>query len=193
MSDETGARAASADEEARWVAEMAAGRAEALAGLYDRHAAAMLGLAARVLGDPRDAEDLVHDVFLEAWRKAASYDRRRGPVRGWLLVMVRSRALDRLRGLEVMRRYAKRIEAADPIAVTQVEHGGLHGVARARALEAISALPEAQRHIVRMSCLEGFSCSEIARQCGLPVGTVKSRLARAIAALRDRLGGEEAF
>ena len=193
MSDETGARAASADEEARWVAEMAAGRAEALAGLYDRHAAAMLGLAARVLGDPRDAEDLVHDVFLEAWRKAASYDRRRGPVRGWLLVMVRSRALDRLRGLEVMRRYAKRSETADPIAVTQVEQGGLHGVARARALEAISALPEAQRHVVRMSCLEGFSCSEIARQCGLPVGTVKSRLARAIAALRDRLGGEEAF
>ena len=193
MSDERAARAAPADEDARWVAEMAAGHAEALAGLYDRHSPAMLGLAERVLGDPRDAEDLVHDVFLEAWRKAASYDRSRGPVRGWLLVMVRSRALDRLRGLEVMRRYARRSETADPIAVTHIEPGGVHGVARSRALEAISALPEAQRHIVRMSCLEGFSCSEIARQCGLPVGTVKSRLARAIAALRDRLGDEGAF
>ena len=193
MSDESSARAASADEDARWVAQMAAGRGDALAGLYDRHAPAMLGLAERVLGDARDAEDLVHDVFLEAWRKAANYDRSRGPVRGWLLVMVRSRALDRLRGLEVMRRYARRSEAGDPIAVTHVEHGGLNGVARTRALEAISALPEAQRVVVQMSCLEGFSCSEIARRCGLPVGTVKSRLARAIAVLRDRLGGEEAF
>jgi RNA polymerase sigma-70 factor (ECF subfamily) len=193
MSDDSAARAVPLDEDVRQVAEMAAGRAEALAGLYDRHAPAMLGLAERVLGDARDAEDLVHDVFLEAWRKAASYDRSRGPVRGWLLIMVRSRALDRLRGLEVMRRYVRRSEAGDPVAVTHVEHAGIHGVARSRALEAISALPEAQRHIVQMSCLEGFSCSEIARQCGLPVGTVKSRLARAIAALRDRLGGEEAF
>ena len=176
-----------------WVASMAEGQPEALAGLYDLHASAMLGLAVRLLGDRRDAEDLVHDVFLEAWRRAGSYDRRRAPVRSWLLLMVRSRALDRLRSLEVIRRHAQPGQAGDPAAAAVALPEGLRGVARSRALEAISTLPDAQREVVQMSCLEGLSCSEIARRCGVPVGTVKSRLARALAALRDRLGDEGAL
>jgi RNA polymerase sigma-70 factor (ECF subfamily) len=180
------------DDDAGLVASMAAGRPEALAGLYDLHAAAMLGLAVRLLGDRRDAEDLVHDVFLEAWRRAASYDRGRAPVRGWLLLMVRSRALDRLRSLEVVRRYVQETQSGDPAAAI-VQPGGLRGIAHARAVEAIRSLPEAQREVVQMCCLEGMSCSEIARRCGIPVGTVKSRLARALASLRDQLGDEGAF
>ena len=181
------------DADVALVASMAAGRSDALAALYDLHASAMLGLALRLLGDRRDAEDLVHDVFLEAWRRAGSYDRGRAPVRGWLLLMVRSRALDRLRSLEVMRRHAQQVRAGDPAVASFVEPGGLRGVAHSRALEAIAALPDTQRDVVRMCCIEGMSCSEIARSCGIPVGTVKSRLARALASLRDQLGGEGVF
>lgn len=180
------------DADAALVASMAAGRPEALADLYDLHAAAMLGLAVRLLADRRDAEDLVHDVFLEAWRRAASYDRGRAPVRGWLLLMVRSRALDRLRSLEVARRHAQETQSGDPSAAI-VQPGGLRGVTHARALEAIRSLPETQREVVQMCCLEGMSCSEIAKRSGIPVGTVKSRLARALAALRDHLGDEGVF
>ena len=185
------ARGPAADGDASLVASMAAGKPEALAQLYDLHADAMLGLAVRLLADRRDAEDLVHDVFLEAWRRAGSYDRGRAPVRSWLLLMVRSRALDRLRSLEVMRRHAQG-QAGDLAVASFVEPGGLRGVAHSRALEAVAALPEAQREVVRLSCLEGLSSREIAARCGLPVGTVKSRLARALAQLRVRLGvGEE--
>jgi RNA polymerase sigma-70 factor (ECF subfamily) len=191
MAEEMAQRPA-APADAAWVASMAEGRPDALASLYDLHAGAMLGLAVRLLGDRRDAEDLVHDVFLEAWRRAGSYDRRRAPVRSWLLLMVRSRALDRLRSLEVVRRHAQS-GPGDPAAAAFVEPGGLRGVARSRALEAIAALPAAQREVVQMSCIEGMSCSEIASRCKVPVGTVKSRLARALAALRDRLGDEGAF
>jgi RNA polymerase sigma-70 factor (ECF subfamily) len=177
------------DADAARVVEMAAGSSDALAALYDRHAASMLGLAHRVLGNRRDAEDLVHDVFLEAWHRAGSYDPTRGSVRSWLLVRVRSRALDRLRALEVAQRHADGDAAragAEPPA--HPEAALLGGVARTRALEAIDALPEAQREVVRLSCLEGMSSREIAERCGLPVGTVKSRLARALALLRERLG-----
>jgi RNA polymerase sigma-70 factor (ECF subfamily) len=181
------------DADVALVASMAAGRSDALAGLYDLHAGAMLGLAVRLLGDRRDAEDLVHDVFLEAWRRAGSYDRGRAPVRSWLLLMVRSRALDRLRTLEVMRRHAQQVRADDTAVASFAPPVGLRGVEHSRALEAIASLPEAQREVVQLSCVEGMSCSEIARRCGLPVGTVKSRLARALASLRDRLGGEGVF
>jgi len=180
------------DDEGRLLAELASGSRPALAALYDRHAAAMLGLAQRVLGDRRDAEDLVHDVFLEAWHRADRYDAARGPVRGWLLVMVRSRALDRLRSLELARRHARQCER-DALAADAgvAEFDGARDVARSRALAAISTLPDAQRRIVKMSSLEGLSCPEIARRCGLPLGTVKSRLARGLAALRAQLGDRE--
>src|ERR1041385_7882142 len=76
------------------VAAMAAGDRAALATLYDRHAPLLLGLALRILRERRDAEDLLHDVFLEAWRTAKDFDPNRGRVRTWLAIRMRSRALD---------------------------------------------------------------------------------------------------
>src|SRR5262245_50133881 len=79
------------------VAAVAAGDRGALARLYDRYAVTLLAVGQRILGGRREAEDLVHDVFLEAWRQASGYDPARGTVRAWLLVRLRSRALDRHR------------------------------------------------------------------------------------------------
>jgi RNA polymerase sigma-70 factor (ECF subfamily) len=183
---------ATPDLDAARVAEMATGSTEALAALYDSHAGPMFALAQRVLGDRRDAEDLVHDVFLEAWRRAAGYDPTRGSVRSWLLVRVRSRALDRRRALEVAQRHAGgALQAASAVAPNHPELELIGNVTRTRALEAIAALPENQREIVRLSCLEGLTSREIAARAGLPIGTVKSRLARALAHLRMRLGAAE--
>src|SRR5437879_1266503 len=73
----------------------AAGDRQCLAALYDRYAPALLAIGRRILGDRREAEDLLHDVFLEVWRQAGDYDEARGTVRAWLLMRMRSRALDR--------------------------------------------------------------------------------------------------
>lgn len=79
------------------VIRVAEGDATALAGLYDRHAPRLLGLA-RWLGlTGTDAEDLVHDAFLEIWHQAGSYDAERGTVAAWLSLRIRSRVIDRLR------------------------------------------------------------------------------------------------
>lgn len=163
----------------------------ALADLYDRHAPAMLGVAARILRDRRDAEDLVHDVFVEAWRKAASFSAERGSVRTWLLVRTRSRAIDRLRNLEVARRHAKREEltASDGGSGGAPDPSASPDQQRARA--ALAGLPESQRVVLELAYFEGLTCSEIATRCSAPIGTVKSRLSAGIRELRRLFDARE--
>jgi RNA polymerase sigma-70 factor (ECF subfamily) len=187
--DELHSGAAAQDPDAARVAQMATGSTEALAALYDSHATPMFALAQRMLGDRRDAEDLVHDVFLEAWRRSSAYDPARGSVRSWLLVRVRSRALDRRRALEVARRHASGEAAlAESILPRHPELELISNLTRARARQAIDTLPEGEREIMRMACLEELTIREIAARCGLPVSTVNWRLSRAKARVLAMLG-----
>src|ERR1044071_4952407 len=85
------------------VAAMAAGDRAALATLYERHASLLLGLALRIVRERREAEDLLHELFLEAWRSAKDFDPKRGRVRTWLAIRMRSRALDLQKSARVSR------------------------------------------------------------------------------------------
>ena len=167
---------------------IAVGDSDALGALYDHHAPRLLAIAHGVLGTRRDAEDLLHDVMLEVWRKASSYDAERGTVQTWLSVKTRSRALDRLRSLAVAQRHGMvpapdEYEAVDAEADVEL----LRHVEHAQVRKALDQLSEVQRTVIEMSHLEGYSSSEIAERCGLAVGTVKSRLARAMTAVRAEL------
>jgi RNA polymerase sigma-70 factor (ECF subfamily) len=163
------------------------GDVSALGRLYDRHAPAMLGVASRILRGRQDAEDLVHDVFVEAWQKAGDYDARRGSVRSWILVRVRSRGIDRLRSLEAARRAAMIPSGAEG----DRSEPRWDGPDRERARAALAALPEEQRRLVELGYYEGLSCAEMAQRVGIPIGTVKSRLAAAVAKLRQSLAAAE--
>ncbi len=165
----------------------------ALAELYDRHATVMMGIAYRILQNRRDAEDLLHDVFLEAWHKAASYDAKRGTVRSWLITRVRSRAIDRLRSLISARKKAMlqaNIESEQIQSSENISRSPDHAHAR----RAVTLLSDAQRTVIELLYFEGLSCQEIALRCEIPIGTVKSRLSAALNLLRSTLGldGEKA-
>ena len=167
--------------DAALVAKMAGGDREALATLYERHSGILLGLAMRIVRDRREAEDLLHDVFLEAWRSAKDFDPKRGRVRTWLAIRMRSRALD----LQKSARVSRNAGDAGLDAVVDDHEGTTPDHARVRA--ALADLGPDQRRVLELAYFEGLSCTEIAARVEIPVGTVKSRIAAGLDRLRTGL------
>ena len=153
----------------------------AIGALYDRFATSMFRMAFRVLRSQREAEDLVHDVFVEACAHADRYDAKRSSVRSWLMLRVRSRALDRLRS---ERRHA-RLELDESQLPAVTEPDALSDRHRLQGL--IAELPSELREIIELAYFAGYSSSEVARELAIPVGTVKSRVSRALVLLRAQL------
>lgn len=174
------------DEDARCIAAMIEGDRAALGALYDRYSTVMLAVAARILGERREAEDLVHDVLLEVWRQARDYDAGRGSVRAWILLRLRSRALDRKKSVGATRVTAVEPEKLDTHRDAPAEDPSL-APDRTTVRRALAALPDEQRTVLELGYFEGLSSSEIAERIDAPVGTVKSRVAAALAKLRAGL------
>lgn len=168
------------------VAQVSAGDRAALAALYDRYAGALFAAARRFLPEPRDAEDLLHDLFLEVWKKAGTYDPARASVRTWLLIRLRSRAMDRRKSAHATRLVS--LEAQPPRHQVEAQSSGPTQEADQESLRrALEALPQAQRDVLEMSYFQGLSSSEIAASLSIPVGTVKSRAAAGMRQLRRAL------
>ena len=162
---------------------IANGDTQALARLYDRHAPLMVGLARRIVGGKPEAEDIVHDVFIEAWRRAADYDGNRGSVKAWLLLRTRSRAIDFRKSAGV----ARMVPTGDGAWLSAlVDPRGDESEApdREHLRRVVAALNVEQREVLLLGYFEGLSSSEIATRVGIPIGTVKSRVAAALSALR---------
>ncbi len=170
-----------AEVDAALVAAMANGDRGALATLYGRHASLLLGLAIRIVRDRREAEDLLHDVFLEAWRSAKDFDPKRGRVRTWLAIRMRSRALDLQKSARVSR------NAGDSGLDLLVDTGETNNPDCARVRTALASLGDDQRKVLELAYFEGLSCTEIAERIAIPVGTVKSRIAAGLERLRAGL------
>lgn len=169
--------------------EVAAGGREALGELYDRFAPRLLALGQRMLGSRRESEDLVHDVFLEAWLRAHTYDPARASVSTWLLMRARSRALDRLRAT----RKGQALEREAALFGGSPVQPDAARVRDGRAVRAIlTALPGDQRAVLELGFFAGYSYAEIAARLAIPVGTVKSRMARALERIRAQLLASEA-
>lgn len=170
---------------------LAAGDEQALARLYDAYGAIVYALALRITGTPADAEDVTQEVFLQAWRSASTFDASRGNLAAWLLMIARTRALDRLR-----RERRRPAELTEPSAFDRIPNAspGVDVVAAtnetvARARVALAALPAEQREAVELAYFEGLTHSEIASRTAQPLGTVKTRIRTAMQQLRAALGG----
>jgi RNA polymerase sigma-70 factor, ECF subfamily len=173
------------------LARMARGEGDAVAELYDRHARPIYSLALRILGDATEAEDIVQEVFSQAWKQAARYDASRGAVGAWLLTLARSRAIDHLRAKRARpgevsdERVAGQLVDAGPPADSLVLSS--EQVARVRA--ALDELPLLQRAAIELAYYEGLTHAEIADRLEQPLGTVKTRIRLAMLKLRDVLAG----
>jgi RNA polymerase sigma-70 factor, ECF subfamily len=170
------------------VSRMARGDRSALSELYARHAPRLLALTVGILRDRTEAEDVLHDVFLEVWKNAATYAEERGTVSAWLSLRARSRAIDRRRSP----RHARSVSLEASGQAPGVDPGldpariGDHE----RLARALSALSSEEREVILLGYFEGLSSSEIAERIQKPLGTVKSRTRSALAKLRGVLDPE---
>lgn len=184
---------ATADEAAlvALVGRMRFGDTAALGQLYDLALPRVYGLAMRVLRLPQDAEEVVSDVFLQAWEQAAGFCPERGAVMAWLLTLTWSRAMDKQRrGRRQRLEQPLHPDGADE-AYTPGESNPsdvLDRLGNTQAVQhAFRALSPAQRTVIELTYLEDLSQPEIAQRTGLPLGTVKSHARRGLAAMRAAL------
>jgi RNA polymerase sigma-70 factor (ECF subfamily) len=171
------------------VRQVAERRPEALGELYDRYAPLLTGLAFRVLGSRTDAEEVLQDVFLHVWNQAARYDPARSSVSTWLVLIARSRAIDRLRSRRVVERTleAAQHESGDGHASPEGADNVLMAERRERVRRELAGLPAEQRQVLELAFFQGLSQSEIAGRTGIPLGTVKTRTLLAMKKLRQAL------
>jgi RNA polymerase sigma-70 factor, ECF subfamily len=169
---------------AELLARIVAGDREAFGAFYDLHAPVLFGFCVRILKDARDAEDVLQETFVQAWRDARRFDAARASVRGWLFTIARSRALDRWRS---RRSFEKRISAADTPQLEQAA-GAADGAATADVRDfverALAQLNENEQTVLRLAYFEGLTQEEIAARLDEPLGTVKSRTRSGLAKLR---------
>jgi RNA polymerase sigma-70 factor (ECF subfamily) len=174
------------------VRRMAGRDPDALAELYDRYARLIYSFALHIVSDQAEAEDVVQDVFSQAWAQAPRYVARRGAVAAWLMTMTRSRAIDRVRA----RRARPDSQPADesqleglPDPAEPHDLGVLTREQIRRLRDAMANLPLLQRVVVEMAYFEGLTQSEIAARLEEPLGTVKTRARLALLKLRQAMTG----
>jgi RNA polymerase sigma-70 factor (ECF subfamily) len=167
---------------------IARGDESALAALYDRYNSILLGLLLRILHSRVEAEDVLQEVFLQIWQRAANFDEARGRAFTWMVTLARSRAIDRLRSLQSRQRADDTAlrDAPDSVgdAVADVYHSEQREIVRA----ALDEIPEEQRRALLLAYFEGLTQAEIAAQLDQPLGTIKTRMRSGMSKLRDLLG-----
>ena len=162
---------------------------EALAELYDQLGAALFSTAVRILGDEQEAEEVMQDVFVQIWEKAAAFDAALGTPTSWVLRIARNRSIDRLRVRQRRFRALDELEsavAAQP-AAQPAPNGDLSGEELVGVRSAVKALPVEQRQAIEMAFFGGLSHGEISEALNEPLGTVKARIRRGMLKLKNTL------
>jgi RNA polymerase sigma-70 factor, ECF subfamily len=168
----------------------------AISRLYDRYCRTVFGVGLKMLGDRSLAEELTQEVFLKVWRSSGTFDPARGGFSTWLFRVTRSAALD------LHRKRARRVHPVaegDPqILAARDDSAGPQEIVDEswlswRISRALEALDAPYREVIELAYFGGFSQREISRRTGVPLGTVKTRTARAFKSLREELAFADAW
>lgn len=172
------------------VEQMAQGRQDALARLYDATSSMLNGLLLRILERPEDAEEVLLDVYMKAWKYAAQYSDKRGSVQAWLMIMARNAAIDRIRH----KRAQPKTLAFEPETMPEPESLEAspeeHTVGRERRRRVqilLRELPPEQRVAVELAFFGGLTHAELAERLREPLGTIKSRIRMGLMRLRGSI------
>ena len=178
--------------DAELMRRIAQGDKKAFGDLYDRFSGPLYGTALRIVRDPTEAQDIVHDAFVTLWEKASTFETDRGSAFSWVITLVRNRAIDRIR---MRRRRAELLAESAPSDLGYADDSGAPSVDDAAALgddakavrAAVATLPPEQQRALELAFFGGLTQEEIARKLSAPLGTVKARIRRGLLKLRDAL------
>ncbi|XHR27712.1 MAG: sigma-70 family RNA polymerase sigma factor [Chthoniobacteraceae bacterium] len=178
-----GARKAAQDDETdeALMTRVATGDPRALEKLFDRHAGVVKSVIFKIIHNEAEAEDVLMEVFFEAWNHASKYSAEKGKALGWLVTMARRRGIDRLRKRQSYSRATDRLEVEvkhDPAAWISGRADGDSESADVRAFiqARMAELPQFQREAIEYAFFKGMSQREIAAHTGIPLGTIKTRI-----------------
>lgn len=167
---------------------VARGAVWAMEILYERYSRVLYSLAYRMVADHQVAEDLLQDAFLAVWRRATSYSPQSGAVRSWIVSIMHHRTIDYLRS--VRRRSTlkeaswEEVERDERTAFPDAWDEAWQNIQSAKIREALMKLPTEQRMVIELAYFQGWTHSEIAEGCQLPLGTVKARMRLGLARLK---------
>lgn len=180
--------AASNDRARLALRRVADGDPRGLAVLYDESGPAIYGLAFRMLGDEQDAEDVVRNTFAHVWRCASDYDSTRATVNGWLLLVTRCCAVDRLRARRTGGGAPSRADVPPdvrPVSMIPADGVLIHDDQIDRVRQEIGALPAPQREALELAYFHGLTHVEVAERLAEPPGTVKTWMRQGLRAVRS--------
>ena len=170
---------------------LAEGAEWAMEPLYERYNRVLYSLVYRMVTDHQVAEDLLQEAFLSVWRRATSYSPQSGTVRSWLISILHNRTIDYLRA--VRRRAGlkevtwEEVEQDERTAFPDVWEEALRSVQGAQLRAALVNIPSEQRMVIELAYFQGWTHSEIAEGCEIPLGTVKARMRLGLSRLKGLL------
>ena len=175
------------------LARVVKGDQQAFSQLYDLSSTLLYTMAFRILGQREEAAELLQEVYLEVWRKVARYDVGRGTPVAWLITLLRSRAIDRLRARGTRARITESLDGDSALQVADRHPGPFEAQADMELRQlvggALGNLPPAQQQAIELAYYEGLTHMEIAARLNQPLGTVKTRIKLGMSKLREMLRG----
>jgi len=176
--------------EARLISQIAGGDEAAFGMLYERFSGSLYGMAFRMMNDAKEAEDVLQEGFTYIWRKAASYDSSRSTPFAWAVMIVRNKAIDRLRTRQRQERLHDKVTTEGSFFQEKDETSADQPSVRERSAlvrSALQQIPSEQRQALELSFFGGLTHEQIAERLATPLGTIKARIRRGLLRLRDCL------
>ncbi len=178
-------------EEIRWLRATAAGDEGAFRQLYRRFAPTLYGMVYRITRDEVEAQDVLQEGFLYIWRRAGEFDERLSSPFAWCVMILRHKAIDRLRSRQRFHRLRERageetLATGEELDTRSAEAPALHDQ-REQVRAALGTVPEDHRRLLEMAFFEGLTHEQIAQKTAVPLGTVKTQIRRSLLRLRDSL------
>lgn len=184
---------ASADQDLDLMSRVASDDEAAIGELYDRFGSLVYRMAYQAMPTGADAEDVVQEVFVRLWKTADRYDPKRASLVTWVMLLARRHMVDRLRRMKARVKATSLVEGTHPSSEVEETSAGIEQSERfVSVMRRIEKLPELQRTVVKRAYLKGQTLKQIGTDLGVPLGTIKSALSRALVRLREKSPGEEA-